>query len=144
VAQIVDADVGDFGLHAHPFPEPLEVNHRLARHIAGEQEAAARPASGWGARCSTAWRPSGTGCASRRPARRASAALSLVGVEGAAMAQIIPDGALPVTALIAEAQRELDLRRQFYWTRVRAGKMRQDDADKRIALMAAIVKRLTA
>jgi len=60
------------------------------------------------------------------------------------MAQIIPDGALPVTALIAEAQRELDLRRQFYWTRVRAGKMRQDDADKRIALMAAIVKRLTA
>ncbi|WP_426037588.1 hypothetical protein [Cypionkella sp. TWP1-2-1b2] len=40
-----------------------------------------------------------------------SAALSPVGVEGAAMAQIIPDGALPITALIAEAQRELDLRR---------------------------------
>ena len=59
------------------------------------------------------------------------------------MAQIIPDGALPVTALIAEAQRELDMRRQNYWARVRAGKMRQADADKRIALMAAIVKRLT-
>ena len=59
------------------------------------------------------------------------------------MAQITPDGALPVTALIAEAQRELDMRRQFYWACVRAGKMRQADADKRIALMAAIVKRLT-
>ena len=59
------------------------------------------------------------------------------------MAQVIPDGAIPITALIAEAQRELDLRRQFYWARVRAGKMRQTDADKRIALMAAIVKRLT-
>ena len=59
------------------------------------------------------------------------------------MAQITHDGALPITALIAEAQRELDLRRQFYWARVRAGKMHQADADKRIALMAAIVKRLT-
>ena len=59
------------------------------------------------------------------------------------MAQIIPIGAIPVAALIAEAQRELDMRRQFYWTRVGAGKMRQADADKRIALMAAIVKRLT-
>ena len=35
------------------------------------------------------------------------------------------------------------MRRQHYWTRVRAGKMRQADADKRIALMQAIVKRLT-
>ena len=59
------------------------------------------------------------------------------------MAQITPDGAIPVTALIAEAQRELDMRRQVYWSRVRAGQMRQADADKRIALMAAIVKRLT-
>ncbi len=59
------------------------------------------------------------------------------------MAQITPDGAIPITPLIAEAQRGLDMRRQVYWTRVRAGKMRQDDADKRIALMAAIVKRLT-
>ena len=59
------------------------------------------------------------------------------------MAQIIPNGVMPITALIAEARRELDMRRQIYWSRVRAGKMRQDDADKRIALMAAIVKRLT-
>ena len=108
-----------------------------------ERGCIARPASGWGARCSTAWRPSGTGCASKRPAKRVSAALSLVGVEGAIMAQITPDGAIPVTALIAEAQRELDMRRQVYWSRVRAGKMRQDEADKRIDLMQAIVKRLT-
>ena len=59
------------------------------------------------------------------------------------MAKITPDGAFPVTALIIEAQRELDLRRQFYWTRVRAGKMRQSEAERRIALMEAIVKRLT-
>jgi hypothetical protein len=59
------------------------------------------------------------------------------------MAQIPPSGAIPVTALIAEAQRELDLRRQVYWSRVRAGNMRQDEADRRIALMAAIVRRLT-
>jgi hypothetical protein len=59
------------------------------------------------------------------------------------VAQITSDGTIPVTALIAEAQRELDMRRQYYWARVRAGQMRQDDADKRIALMAAIVKRLT-
>ena len=59
------------------------------------------------------------------------------------MAQIIPDGAIPLPALISEAQRELDLRRQYYWARVRAGQMRQADADKRIALMAAIVKHLT-
>ena len=59
------------------------------------------------------------------------------------MAQITSTGAIPVTALIAEAQRELDLRKQVYWSRVRAGKMRQADADKRIALMQAIVRRLT-
>jgi len=35
------------------------------------------------------------------------------------------------------------MRRQVYWASVRAGTMRQADADKRIALMAAIVKRLT-
>ena len=50
---------------------------------------------------------------------------------------------IPVTALVAEAQRELDMRRQVYWSRVRAGQMRQADADARIALMAAIVRRLT-
>jgi hypothetical protein len=59
------------------------------------------------------------------------------------MAQITPNESFSVTDLITEAQRELDLRRQFYWSRVRAGKMRQDEADKRIALMQAIVKRLT-
>ncbi|MFT6943448.1 MAG: hypothetical protein ACJAUW_000017 [Yoonia sp.] len=66
-----------------------------------------------------------------------------VGAEGVAMAQITPNSVFPVTDLIAEAQRELDLRRQFYWSRVRTGKMRQAEADKRIALMQAIVKRLT-
>jgi hypothetical protein len=65
------------------------------------------------------------------------------GVKGAIMAQIIPIGTITVTALIAEAQRELEMRKQVYWANVRAGKMRQADADKRIALMAAIVKRLT-
>ena len=59
------------------------------------------------------------------------------------MAQIIPNGTIPVAALITEAHRELDTRRQVPWSRVRAGKMRQDDAGKRIALMAAIVRRLT-
>ena len=71
------------------------------------------------------------------------AALWLVGVEGTVMAQITPIGTISVAFLIAEAQRELDMRRQVYWSRVRAGKMRQDEADKRIALMQAIVKRLT-
>jgi hypothetical protein len=41
VAQIVDTDVRDVSLHAHPFPEALEIDHRLARDIAGEQERAA-------------------------------------------------------------------------------------------------------
>ena len=49
-----------------------------------------------------------------------------------------------VAELITEAQRELELRRQFYWRRVRASQMRREDADRRIALMEAIVKRLTA
>jgi len=91
----------------------------------------------------TVWRPSGIGCASRRRARRASAALFPVGVEGAIMARITYDGALPIAALIAKAQRELDLRRQYYWARVRTGQMRQTNAVQRIALVAAIVKRLT-
>ena len=70
-------------------------------------------------------------------------ALSPVAVEGEIMATTTPVGPFPIAALISEAQRELDLRRQYYWSRVRAGKMRQDEADRRIALMAAIVKRLT-
>ena len=60
------------------------------------------------------------------------------------MAQIIPIGTITVTALIAEAQRELDMRRHVYWSRVRANQMGQADADARIALLAAIVRRLTA
>ena len=60
------------------------------------------------------------------------------------MAQIFPIGTITVAALIAEAQRELDMRKQVYWARVRAGQMRQADADARIALMAAIVQRLIA
>ena len=66
-----------------------------------------------------------------------------VGVEGVIMSSPTPSGPFSVAALITEAQRELDMRRQVYWSRVRAGKMRQDEADKRIALMQAIVKRLT-
>ena len=59
------------------------------------------------------------------------------------MATIPSNGPFPVTALIVEAQRELDMRPQFYWSSVRAGKMRQDEAERRIALMQAIVQRLT-
>ena len=81
---------------------------------------------------------------SRKPAKRASAVLSPVGVEGVVMAQIIPDGAWPITALIAEAQRGLDLLRRYNRSRVRAGQMCQADADARIALMAAILRRQTA
>jgi len=36
----VDADILDIGFRGHRFPEPLEVNHRPAWHIAREQEAA--------------------------------------------------------------------------------------------------------
>ena len=41
VAQVVDADVRDVCLPAHPLPEAFEVNHRLARHITEEEEAVA-------------------------------------------------------------------------------------------------------
>ena len=41
MAQIVDADVGDFGPHPHPLPEALEIDHGLAWYIAGEEEGAA-------------------------------------------------------------------------------------------------------
>ena len=40
------------------------------------------------------------------------------------MARITPEGALPIATLIAEAQRDLDLRRKFYSARVRTGQMR--------------------
>ena len=49
-----------------------------------------------------------------------------------------------ITALGTEGQRDKDLRRQAYWSRLLADTMRLADAGKRIALMAAIVRRLTA
>lgn len=41
MAQIVDTDVSYIGLNAHAFPEPLEIDHRLGRDIAGEEKGAA-------------------------------------------------------------------------------------------------------
>ena len=38
MAQVMDANVRDICLHAHPLPEALEVNNRLAWHITGEQD----------------------------------------------------------------------------------------------------------
>lgn len=38
VAKVVDADVVDFGLQAQPLSESLEIDHNLARHIAGERK----------------------------------------------------------------------------------------------------------
>ena len=48
-----------------------------------------------------------------------------------------------LTALAIEGQREKDLRRQAYWSRLLADTMRLADAGKRSAVMQAIVKRLT-
>lgn len=45
--------------------------------------------------------------------------------------------------LIEEATREARLRRQLYAKQVRAGRMDPRDADHRIDLMEAIVRRLT-
>ncbi len=45
--------------------------------------------------------------------------------------------------LIEEARRELAMRRRFYPKWVRAGRIKQQDADRRIDLMEAIVRRLT-
>jgi hypothetical protein len=59
------------------------------------------------------------------------------------MARITISDPFLVTALFAEALPELDLRRQFYWTRASVGKMRQDAAVRRIASMEAIVRCLT-
>ena len=44
MAQVVDPDVGDLRLHAHPFPEAFEIDHRLARHIAGSPRGGDRAA----------------------------------------------------------------------------------------------------
>ena len=48
-----------------------------------------------------------------------------------------------IQELIREATREAALRRRAYPKWVRAGRMNQKDADKRIEMMDAIVSRLT-
>lgn len=48
-----------------------------------------------------------------------------------------------ITALATEGQHEMDIRRQAYWSRLLADTMCPADADKFIALMPAIVRRLT-
>jgi hypothetical protein len=55
------------------------------------------------------------------------------------------DRDLPYTIreLIEEAQRELMLRRRLYPKWVRAGRLKQSDASRRLELMEAIVARLT-
>lgn len=52
-------------------------------------------------------------------------------------------GRFGVRELIEEAQREAFMRRRVYPNQVRAGRMSQEDADRRIDLMEAIVTRLT-
>lgn len=48
-----------------------------------------------------------------------------------------------VRELIEEAQREAFMRRRVYPNQVRAGRMSQEDAERRIDMMEAIVTRLT-
>ncbi len=50
---------------------------------------------------------------------------------------------IDVKELIIEAQRELDMRRRLYPKWVRAGKIKDRDAQRRIDLMQGIVRRLT-
>lgn len=52
-------------------------------------------------------------------------------------------GRFGVRELIEEAQREAFMRRRVYPNQVRAGRMSQQDADRRIDMMEAIVTRLT-
>ena len=62
------------------------------------------------------------------------------------MARITPTGPIDIitiTTLATEGQCNKDVRRQAYWSRLLADTTRQADADARIALMAAIVRRLT-
>ena len=56
---------------------------------------------------------------------------------------LFPPPEFPVRDLIAEAQREARMRRQVYAKQVRAGRMDQRDADRKIDLMEAIARRLT-
>ncbi len=58
-------------------------------------------------------------------------------------AQNVASGRFGVRELIEEAQREAFMRRRVYPNQVRAGRMSQEDADRRIDLMEAIVTRLT-
>lgn len=55
----------------------------------------------------------------------------------------VASGRFGVRELIEEAQREAFMRRRVYPNQVRAGRMSQEDADRRIDLMEAIVTRLT-
>ncbi|WP_323004738.1 MULTISPECIES: hypothetical protein [Pseudomonadota] len=57
--------------------------------------------------------------------------------------QIVASGRFGVRELIEEAQREAFMRRRVYPNQVRAGRLSQEDADRRIDLMEAIVTRLT-
>jgi len=52
-------------------------------------------------------------------------------------------GRFGVRELIEEAQREAFIRRRVYPNQVRAGRMSQKDADRRIDMMEAIVTRLS-
>jgi hypothetical protein len=52
-------------------------------------------------------------------------------------------GRFGVRELIEEAQREAFMRRRVYPNQVRSGRMSQQDADRRIDLMEAIVTRLS-
>jgi hypothetical protein len=49
-----------------------------------------------------------------------------------------------LTALAREAEREVLMREQVFPNRVAAGRMRQADADRRIAMMREIARRLRA
>ncbi len=63
--------------------------------------------------------------------------------ETAGKGEAVTAGEYDVKELIEEARRELAMRRRFYPKWVRAGRIKQQDADRRIDLMEAIVRRLT-
>ncbi len=52
-------------------------------------------------------------------------------------------GEIDVKEMIEEAQRVLDTRKRLYTKLARAGRIKQQDADRRIDIMEAIVRRLT-
>ena len=58
-------------------------------------------------------------------------------------ARNVASGRFGVRELNEEAQREAFMRRRVYPNQVRAGRLTQEDADRRIDLMEAIVTRLT-